>query len=146
MGMSKMTKVSEKHAEEILSKMLAEGEDMLCTVNCAFKSSNMTPTLFSTIPLMCYAACTSGGKLLLAVFEADIFDEYSAKAFDISILKNLKINKKLFGEYRIKAEFPVGNRSREFEISIPSTASNGDFHNQAANLGKMLEILRKYET
>lgn len=145
MALIEMTKVSEKHAEEILSQMLAEGEDMLCTVNCAFKASNML-TLFSSIPLMSYAACTSGGKLLLAVFEADIFDEYSAKAFDISILKNLKINKKLFGEYRIKAEFPVGNRSREFEISIPSTASNGDFPNQAANLGKMLEILRKYET
>lgn len=143
MDMSEMTKVSEKHAEEILSKMLAADEKMLCTVSCAFKASNML-TLFSAIPFACYAACTSGGRLLLAVFGADIFDEYSAKAFDISLLKNLKIKKKLFGEYCISAEFPVGNSSRELEISV-SPKAYGDFPNQAENLEKMLEILRKYE-
>lgn len=128
MAASEMTRVSEKHAEETLSQMLAEGEEMLCTVNCAFKDSNMM-TLFSSIPFASYAACTSGGGLLLAVFEADIFEEYSAKAFDISLLKNLKINKRLFGEYRISAEFPVGNRDREFEISVSPKMCSGGFPN-----------------
>lgn len=145
MSLSEMTKMSEKHAEEIFSEMLAEGEKSVCTVNCAVvKTSNMHYDLRS-IPFVCYASCTSGGRLLLAVFGADIFEEYSAKAFDISLLKNMKIKKKLFGEYRINAEFPMGNRSIKLEISVSPKVYNGGFPNQEENLEKMLEILRGYE-
>ena len=144
MKLNEQQKLSEQHANEMFAPMLSEGEKSVCTVICSVKTSNMRYDLQS-IPFVCYASCTSGGRLLLAVFGADIFEEYSMKAFEISLLKNLKINKRLFGEYRVNAEFPVENRSIELEISIAPKAYNDGFPNQEENLEKMIEILRKYE-
>ncbi|MDE5991611.1 MAG: hypothetical protein K2G87_01025 [Oscillospiraceae bacterium] len=143
MKLSEQQKISEQHAEGIFAPMLSEGEESICTVNCAVKTSNMRYDCQS-IPFLCYASCTSGGRLLLAVFGADIFEEYSAKAFEISLLKSLKIKKRLFGEYRINAEFPMGNRSIWLEISVSPKVYNGGFPNQEENLEKMLEVLRGY--
>ena len=144
MKLSEQQKLSEQHANEMFAPMLSEGEESICTVNCAVKTSNMRYDIHS-LPFACYASCTSSDRLLLAVFGADIFEEYSVKAFEISLLKSLKIRKWLFGEYRINAEFPLGNRSIGLEISISPKVYNGGFPNQGENLEKMIEILRKYE-
>lgn len=134
-------KLSEQHANGIFATMLSEGEESVCTVSCAVKPQNMHFDRL-TIPFGCYASCTTGGRLLLAVFDADIFEEYSVKAFEISLLRNLKIKKKPFGEYHIIAIFPMENRSIVLEISVSPKAYHGGFPNQEENLEKMLEILR----
>lgn len=143
MKLNEQKKLSEQHADEMLTQMLLEGEKSICTVICSVKTLNMRYD--RSLPYVCYASCTSSGRLFLIVFGADIFEEYSVKAFEISLLKNLKINKRLFGEYRINADFPMKNRSIWLEISVSPKAYNGGFPNQAENLEKIIEILHKYE-
>lgn len=144
MKLNELQKLSEQHANEMLTPMLSEGEKSVCTVICSVKTSSMRYDLQS-IPFVCYASCTSSGRLLLVVFGADIFEEYSVKAFEISLLKKLKIKKGLFGEYRINAEFPIEKRSIWIEILVSPKVYNGEFKNQKENLEKMIEILHKYE-
>lgn len=140
----KYEKISAEHMNSLLDPMLSEGEESLCPIYCVFRLSSGFGDINSSV-FGGYVTCTSGGRLLLAVFEADIFKECSAKAFDISGLKNLKIKKKLFGEYRISAEFPLGNRSKEIEISVLPKVHGGRFPDQAGNSEKIIEILRKSE-
>ncbi|MCM1329473.1 MAG: hypothetical protein NC253_08555 [Ruminococcus sp.] len=137
-------KISERHAEEVFSEMLAEGEEIVCTVICGVNTSYMRYDIRS-LPFVSYASCTSGGRFLLAVFGADIFDEYSAKAFDISLIRKIKIREESLRKCIIKAELPIGNGYKKIRIETASKTFEKGFPNQEENLKKMFEILRKYE-
>ncbi len=141
----KYEKISVQHMNSLLDPMLLEGEESLCPIYCVFE---LRGGIFSAgeNTFAGYTSCTSGGRLILVIFGADILGEYSAKAFDIATVKNIKIGKTPFGEYRIRAEFPIGQRFVKLKISATKKVYSAgcNFPDQERNLERTVEILRAY--
>lgn len=139
-------KLSEQHMNELLSPMLSEGEESLCPICCVFGLSRgfFAP---SSSTLAGYATYTSGGRLLTVIY-GDLFNDWLSRAYDISLAKNVKIRKTVFGEYRINAAFPDGETDVKLRIQAAKKVyglAGRNFPNQERNLDKMVEILSKYE-
>ncbi|MDE7288457.1 MAG: hypothetical protein K2N71_02995 [Oscillospiraceae bacterium] len=145
MKLNEQQKLSEQHANEMFTPMLSEGEELLCIVYCAFGQKEFSAPTGDI--LAGYAACTSGGRLLLAIYSSMCysFNGVKTETYDLSLAKNIKIEKRIIGEYVIKADFTSENGDRKIKIqTAPKVLFNG-FPNQKENLEKMLEILHKYE-
>lgn len=146
MKMGEQQKISEQHMNSLLSPMLSEGEESLCPIYCVFGLSRgfFAP---SSSTFYGYATCTSGGRLLTVTF-GDLFNEGQSRVYDISDAKKIKIEKTVFGEYRINAAFHVETTEVKLRIQAAKkvySLARRNFPNQERNLEKMIEILRGYE-
>lgn len=145
MKFSEQQKLSEYQANEIYSTMLSEGEESLCPIICGFNTNKF---FASDDIFFGYATCTSRDRLLLikySISTTGLFKGSQTEAYDITLIRKIKIREESLRKCIIKAELPTEKGYKKIKIeTAPKTFVNG-FPNQEENLEKMIEILNKIE-
>ncbi|MGN0675088.1 MAG: hypothetical protein ACI4KG_05015 [Oscillospiraceae bacterium] len=140
-------KFDQQNMDEAFASMLLPGESCTASVYCVFKRTDFFAGVGTRNVLPGFAACTDRGRILTARFPSLLYFlcDCEKSAFEMSLIKKLKIHKNIFGQYLIEAVFPTERKDFKLKFQVAPKILGESFPNQQQNLEEMLSVLSRYE-
>lgn len=136
-------KISEAQMNELLGEMALAGEECLCPVYCMFLETGFFARSYNMT--VGYISHTSGDRLICA---KNTLGNWTGAAYRMSDLRQVKIKKTLFGQYRVYAEFadPTNEeKTVKIKFQFALKVIGMDLPDQKRNGETLIGTLKGYE-